>query len=99
MMNRPHPETVGTAFSTSSSNAPMSQEAPCGRDTPRWSVSDLLWQTSMMEEYGRLTFPNGRTGAPVVEGDLLITRGITSSWGSEGPARDRFYAFDTGNKT
>ncbi len=54
----------------------------------------LLWQHSLMESYGRLTFPNGRTGAPVIEGDLVISRGITSFWGSQGPARDRFYAFD-----
>ena len=55
----------------------------------------LLWQHSLMEEYGRLTFPNGRTGAPVIDGDLVIIQGITSNWGSDGPARNRFYAFDT----
>ena len=54
----------------------------------------LLWQHSLMEEYGRLTFPNGRTASPVVDQDLVITRGITSSWGAHGPAGDRFYAFD-----
>jgi outer membrane protein assembly factor BamB len=54
----------------------------------------LLWQHSMMEEYGRLTFPNGRNGAPFMEEDLVIVRGITSNWGAEGPAMDRFYAFD-----
>src|SRR5579884_729654 len=54
----------------------------------------MLWQHSLMEEYGRLTFPNGRTASPVVEGDLVITRGITSNWGGNGPAADRFYAFD-----
>jgi outer membrane protein assembly factor BamB len=54
----------------------------------------MLWQISMMEAYGRLTFPNGRTGAPVIDDDLVITRGITTNWGREGPARDRFYAFD-----
>ena len=32
----------------------------------------LLWQHSMMSEYGRLTFPNGRTGAPLVTDDLAI---------------------------
>lgn len=53
-----------------------------------------LWQHSMMEQYGRLTFPNGRTATPVVDGDLVITRGITANWGAEGPGRDRFYAFD-----
>jgi outer membrane protein assembly factor BamB len=55
---------------------------------------ELLWQHSMMEEYGRLTFPNGRTASPVVDADLVITRGITANWGANGPAADRFYAFD-----
>lgn len=54
----------------------------------------LLWQHSLMEEFGRLTFPNGRTASPVVDGDLVITRGITANWGANGPAGDRFYAFD-----
>jgi outer membrane protein assembly factor BamB len=53
-----------------------------------------LWEHSMMEEYGRLTFPNGRTASPVVDHDLVITRGITANWGGQGPAADRFYAFD-----
>ena len=57
-----------------------------------------LWRRSLMEEAGRLSFPNGRTGSPVVVGDLVIARGITANWGGDGPARDRFYAFkkDTG---
>src|SRR5580658_4171903 len=54
----------------------------------------VLWEHSMMEEYGRLTFPNGRTASPVVDKDLVITRGITANWGAQGPAADRFYAFD-----
>ena len=54
----------------------------------------LLWKRSMMEEFGRLTFPNSRTASPVVDQDIVITRGITSSWGAHGPAGDRFYAFD-----
>jgi outer membrane protein assembly factor BamB len=53
-----------------------------------------VWQLSMMADHGRLTFPNGRTGAPLVDGDLVIVHPITAAWGSEGPARDRFYAFD-----
>jgi outer membrane protein assembly factor BamB len=54
----------------------------------------LLWKKSLMEEFGRLTFPNARTASPVVDGDLVITRGITANWGAQGPAGDRFYAFD-----
>lgn len=54
----------------------------------------VLWQHSMMEEFGRLTFPNSRTASPIIDQELVITRGITSSWGAHGPAGDRFYAFD-----
>lgn len=57
-----------------------------------------LWQVSMMERFGRLTFPNGRAGSPIIDGDILIVRGVTSYWGANGPARDRFFGFskDTG---
>lgn len=55
---------------------------------------DEIWRESMMERYGRLTFPNGRAGAPVIDGDICIIRGVTSYWGADGPARDRFFGFD-----
>ncbi len=54
----------------------------------------LVWQHPMMDEFGRLTFPNGRNGTPLIDGDLVIMHAITSNWGGEGPALDRFYAFD-----
>ena len=57
---------------------------------------ETIWEHSMMERFGRLTFPNGRTGAPVIVDDLVIHHGITSYWGKQGPARDRFFAFDKG---
>ncbi len=53
-----------------------------------------LWSHSLMENFGRLTFPNGRTATPLIDGDLVITRGIMANWGAQGPARDRFLAFD-----
>lgn len=53
-----------------------------------------LWEHSMLEEYWRLTFPNGRTGGPVVDGEYVIFRGITANWGTTGPPGDRFYGFD-----
>ena len=56
---------------------------------------DALWQRSLMEELGRLSFPNGRVGAPLIVGDLVIVHFIFAAWGRDfGPARDRFYAFD-----
>lgn len=54
----------------------------------------LLWQHSLMEEYGRMTFPNARTATPIIDKDLVIVRGITSGWGANGAAGDRFLAFD-----
>ena len=53
-----------------------------------------IWKTSMMEAFGRLTFPNARTASPIIDKDLVITRGITANWGAHGPGGDRFYAFD-----
>lgn len=53
-----------------------------------------VFETSLMESFGRMTFPNARTGSPVIEGDLVITHFIFSNWGSDGPAADRMYAFD-----
>ncbi|MCB9891427.1 MAG: PQQ-binding-like beta-propeller repeat protein [Planctomycetes bacterium] len=54
-----------------------------------------LWQVCLMTEFGRLTFPNGRTGSILVFEDTLILHIISSSWGPDfAPARDRFYAFD-----
>ena len=32
-----------------------------------------------MERFGR-HLSNGRTGAPVIDGDLVIVRGVTSYW-------------------
>lgn len=53
-----------------------------------------LWSYSMMESFGRLTFPNSRTASPVIDRDLVIVRGITSNWGNQGAAGDRLYGFD-----
>ena len=54
----------------------------------------LLWQHALLEEFGRLALPNGRTGAAVIDDDLVIVHGITGNWGREGPAANRYYAFD-----
>ncbi len=53
-----------------------------------------LWSRSLLEELGRMTFPNGRTGSGSIHRNLLILHAITSNWGAHGPAQDRFYAFD-----
>jgi outer membrane protein assembly factor BamB len=53
-----------------------------------------IFRHSMMEDFGRLTFPNSKVGCVAIEGDLVIVRGITANWGADGPAADRFYGFD-----
>lgn len=53
-----------------------------------------LWEHSLMDRFGRMTFPNGRTTTPVIYGDLVITHYISAYWGKMGPARDRFWAFN-----
>ncbi len=55
---------------------------------------EQIWEISLMEELSRLTFPNGRSGAPAVFNHLVIFHCVTANWGLTGPARDRFYAFD-----
>ena len=40
------------------------------------------------------SFPNGRTGGLFMDENLVIIHAITANWGKQGPARDRFYAFD-----
>jgi outer membrane protein assembly factor BamB len=60
-----------------------------------WDFSGKeIWRISMMEKFGRMTFPNSKVGAPAIEGDYVIVRGITANWGADGPPADRFYAFD-----
>ena len=53
-----------------------------------------LWSHSLMEEMGRMTFPNGRSAAPVIHRNLVIIHCMTANWGAHGPAQDRFYAFN-----
>ncbi|MGE9271154.1 MAG: PQQ-binding-like beta-propeller repeat protein [Verrucomicrobiales bacterium] len=55
---------------------------------------ESLWELSLMEQFGRLTFPNGRTGSPAIHKNLVIFHCVTANWGLNGPAQDRFYAFD-----
>lgn len=53
-----------------------------------------VFELPLMEDLGRMTFPNARVGSPVIEGDLVIVHFIFSNWGADGPAADRVYGFD-----
>src|ERR1700722_16004752 len=92
-------DTIYTRFSTSSPTIDPETGNVYIQDTQGIFAGftpdgNVLWEHSLMEEYGRLTFPNGRAASPGVDKNLVITRGITANWGAQGPAGDRFYAFD-----
>ncbi len=69
-------------------------ESACGVITAFTRDGKQIWQRSMMEEFGRLTFPNTRTGSLVTDGDFLYAKAITANWGTDGPASTRYYAFE-----
>ena len=53
-----------------------------------------VFEIPLMEDFGRMTFPNSRVGSPVIEGEFVIIHFIFSNWGADGPAADRVYGFD-----
>src|SRR5262245_30021316 len=54
----------------------------------------LLWERSLVEDFGLVTTHGGRTVSPVLDGDLVIVSGIASGWGAQARAGHRFFAFD-----
>lgn len=54
----------------------------------------LLWQRSLVEDFGMITTHGGRTVNPVVDGDLVIVSALESAWGPWARGSNRFFAFD-----
>ena len=54
----------------------------------------VLWERSLGEDFGLLTTHGGRTVSPLVDGDLVITSGVTFSWGAHHRGLHRWMAFD-----
>ena len=54
----------------------------------------LLWERSLVEDFGLVTTHGGRTVSPVLDGDLVIVSGIASGWGAQARGAHRFFAFD-----
>ena len=55
---------------------------------------ELRWQHATISEFGRLVFPNGRTGSIALTDELAILHMTSSGWGPQGAPRDRLFAFD-----
>lgn len=54
----------------------------------------VLWERSLVEDFGLVTPHGGRTVSPVLDGDLVIVSGVAAGWGTQSGAGHRFFAFD-----
>src|SRR5258705_5758673 len=54
----------------------------------------VVWERSLGEDFGLLTTHGGRTVSPIIDGDLVITSGVTFQWGQHARGAHRFMAFD-----
>ena len=54
----------------------------------------LIWERSLDEEFDLFTTHGGRTTSPVVDGDLVIVKAASSTWGTQGNRSIRLMAFD-----
>jgi outer membrane protein assembly factor BamB len=54
----------------------------------------LLWERSLVEEYGMWTTHGGRMSTPIIEGDRMIVSGLVFGWGQTASPAHRFIALD-----
>ena len=54
----------------------------------------LIWERSLDEEFDLFTTHGGRTTSPVVDGDLVIVKAASSTWGTQANRSIRLMAFD-----
>ena len=54
----------------------------------------ILWEKSMLEEYGMLSTYGGRTNFPTVFEDILIISGVTTGWNETAVPAHRVIAMD-----
>src|SRR5579863_402825 len=58
------------------------------------SSGKLIWERSLDEEFDLFTTHGGRTTSPVVDGNLVIVKAASSTWGTQSNRSIRFMAFD-----
>jgi outer membrane protein assembly factor BamB len=54
----------------------------------------LLWERSLDEEFDLFTTHGGRTTSPVIDGNLVIVKAASSTWGTQANRSIRVMAFD-----
>lgn len=57
-------------------------------------TGEILWERSLLEEYGMLSTYGGRTNFPVVFEDLVIIGGVMTAWGDNAVPAHRVLAMD-----
>ncbi len=60
------------------------------------SDGDIMWERSLLEEYGKISGYGGRTQTPIIDEDRVIVSFLAANWGdTKGPAPlHYYYAFD-----
>ena len=63
------------------------------------SDGDVLWEHSLLEEYGKISGYGGRTQTPIIDEDRVIVSFLSANWGeTKGPSpKHYYYAFDKNN--
>jgi outer membrane protein assembly factor BamB len=54
----------------------------------------LLWDRSLVEDFGAVTTHGGRTTSPIIEGDLVVLNSLVLAWGDLNRPGNRYFAFD-----
>lgn len=57
----------------------------------------VLFERSVVEDFGLITTHGGRTVSPIIEGNLIIVSGLNVGWGDLSAPRNRYFAFDKQN--
>jgi outer membrane protein assembly factor BamB len=57
-------------------------------------TGEVIWQRSMLEEYGMLSTYGGRTNFPEIFENMLIISGVMTQWGEHAVPAHRFLALD-----
>ena len=55
---------------------------------------NIVWSWRLYEDLGRFSGYGGRTNSPIVDENRVIFHSISSMWGPNAPAGDRYIAFD-----
>lgn len=66
----------------------------CALQCLEGKTGKILWEKSMLEEYGMLSTYGGRTNFPVVFEDMLIVSGVTTGWDQTAVPAHRIIAMD-----